>query len=361
MDFEDNIRALSEKVLKMKDQIQTEEATKTAFILPFIQLLGYDIFNPNEVVPEFISDIGTKKEEKVDYAILKDKKPVIIIECKWWGEDLNKHITQVIRYFECTEAKFAIITNGIMFRFFTDIDEPNRMDKKPFFEFNITDIREQEINELKKFTKENFKIDSITSCAKELKYATEIRNILTNELEQPSEEFVKLFADKVYPGKKITSSIIEQFKYIVKKTFSQFINDMIHDRLKAVLAHKEKEENNESRQGLSEAKIEEERQIITTAEELEAYYIIKAILIPYVESKRIYYRDTLNYLNILLDDNQNKRICRLYLYKEKKHLSYVGENKKEIKIEINNIDELFKYSEILIGILNQFIKPREVL
>ena len=84
MDFKDQIKQLGDRVAKLKDQIATEEATKNAFIMPFIQTLGFDVFNPLEVVPEYICDIGTKKGEKIDYAIFKDNVPAILIECKHW-------------------------------------------------------------------------------------------------------------------------------------------------------------------------------------------------------------------------------------------------------------------------------------
>ena len=140
MDFIDQIKVLAEKVVKMKDQIQTEEATKNAFIMPFIQNLGYDVFNPSEVVPEFVADVGTKKGEKVDYAILKEGQPIILIECKHWKEDLLKHNEQLFRYFTMSKAKFGILTNGITFMFFTDLAETNKMDIDPFFQLSLIHI-----------------------------------------------------------------------------------------------------------------------------------------------------------------------------------------------------------------------------
>ena len=91
MDFKDQIKILADRVSKLKEQILTEEATKNAFIMPFIQALGYDVFNPLEVVPEYITDIGTKKGEKIDYAIFRDGEPILLIECKHWGQDLSLH------------------------------------------------------------------------------------------------------------------------------------------------------------------------------------------------------------------------------------------------------------------------------
>src|SRR5215207_4868836 len=124
MDFKDFIKQLGDRAAKMKDKILTEEATKNAFIMPFIQMMGYDVFNPLEVVPEFIADIGIKKGEKVDYAIIKDGNPIVLIECKHWSADLNPHNSQLFRYFHTTSAKFGILTNGIVYRWYTDLIEP---------------------------------------------------------------------------------------------------------------------------------------------------------------------------------------------------------------------------------------------
>ena len=136
MDFAEQLKLLIDKIIKYKDQINTEEATKTAFIMPFFDLLGYDTRNPIEFIPEFTCDIGTKKGEKIDYAIHIDNQPTILIECKWCGENLEKHDAQLMRYFSVSQAKIGILTNGIIYKFFTDLEETNKMDSKPLLEIN---------------------------------------------------------------------------------------------------------------------------------------------------------------------------------------------------------------------------------
>ena len=175
MDFKDQIKNLGERVDKLKSQIATEEATKNAFIMPFIQTLGYDVFNPLEIVPEYVTDIGTKKGEKIDYAIFKDDKPTILIECKHWAQNLNLHDGQLLRYFHVSKAKFGILTNGITYRFYSDLVEQNKMDEKPFLEFNLNEIKENQIEELKKFHKSYFDAESIVTTASELKYLNELK------------------------------------------------------------------------------------------------------------------------------------------------------------------------------------------
>ncbi len=354
MDFKDQIKQLGERVLRLKEQIQTEEATKNAFIMPFIQTLGYDVFNPIEVVPEYTADIGIKKGEKVDYAILKDGQPIILIECKWWGENLDVHNSQLFRYFHTTKSKFGLLTNGIQFRFYTDMVDQNKMDEKPFLEFDITNLKEQSVFELKKFHKSYFDLNSIVNSASELKYSNEIKSILARELNEPTSNFVKFFVSQVYVGK-ATEKVMSQFTEIVKRSLNQFISDSISDRLKSALEKENVQETEQIKLAESQAK-EDESKIVTTDQEIEAFMIIKSILRKNVDIKRIGYRDGQVYFSILLDDNNRKPICRLYLNGSKKYFVTLDENKKEIKKEIFSLDDIYLYSDELIQIMSNYEK-----
>ncbi len=346
MDFKDQIKQLGERVVRLKDQIQTEEATKNAFIMPFIQALGYDVFNPLEVVPEFTADLGIKKGEKVDYAIMKDGQPIILIECKWWGENLDVHNSQLFRYFHTTKSKFGLLTNGIQFRFYTDLMETNKMDEKPFLEFDFTNMKEQIVFELKKFHKSYFDLNSIVSSASELKYSNEIKSILANELNEPSPSFVKFFVSQVYTGK-ATEKVMTQFTDIVKRSLNQFISDIISDRLKSAL-EKENVKDLEQVKLVEEQSKEEENKILTTNEEIEGFFIVKSILRTKVDSNRIFSRDFQNFYSVLLDDSIRQTICRLWFSEKNKYIGLFDENKKEIKYELSTIDDIYNYSEQII-------------
>ena len=202
MDFIDEIKQFSKRVDSLKDNLPTEEATKTSLIMPFFSLLGYDVFNPEEFMPEFTADVGIKKGEKVDYAILSNGEPVILIEAKWVKEELHKHDSQLFRYFGTSKAKFAILTNGIIYKFYTDLEEPNKMDEKPFLEINILDIKETQVNELKKFKKSAFDIEQIMNTASQLKYSNEFKNIFAKDLQNPSDDLVRYFLSGAYSGQK---------------------------------------------------------------------------------------------------------------------------------------------------------------
>ena len=311
MDFKDQIKQITDRVLKLKDQIQTEEATKNAFIMPFLQCLGYDVFNPLEVVPEYVTDIGTKKGEKIDYAIFKDNNPTILVECKHWAQNLNLHDGQLLRYFHVSKAKFGLLTNGIVYRFYSDLVEANKMDEKPFLEFNITEIKDNQIDELKKFHKTVFDAESITNTASELKYTNELKQLLQQELTNPSAEFVKHFARQVYPSV-VTAKVLEQFTNLTKKSIQQHISDLITERLKTALT-KEDEAIKEQESIQNETIKIDENKVVTTEEELEGFLIVKTILRQKINANRITHRDAQSYFAILLDDNNRKTICRLYL------------------------------------------------
>ena len=358
MDFKDQIKQLGDRVIKLKDQVNTEEATKNAFIMPFIKELGYDVFNPSEVTPELVADIGMKQGEKIDYAIMRNGEPIILIECKWHGAPLNVHnASQLFRYFHTTKAKFSILTNGIEYRFYTDLVEPNKMDEKPFFSFNITDIKDNQIEELKKFHKAYYDFENIVNTASDLKYTNELKTLINSEFTDPSSDFVKHFARQLYPGV-ITAKILEQFTNLTKKSAQQYISDLITERLKSALV---KEDNAIKEQAAIQTAIEEANKIITTEEELEAFMIVKAILRQKISVNRIAYRDVQSYFAILLDDNNRKTICRLYFNNSKKYIITLDNQKKEIRNEITTIDDIFKFSTLLIDVVENYDKVKELV
>ncbi len=363
MDFIDVIKVLGEKVSRLKDSIQTEEATKNAFVMPFIAALGYDVFNPLEVIPEYVADLGIKKGEKVDYCIQKNETPIIIVECKHWKEELNVHNSQLHRYFHVCSTRFGILTNGITYRFYTDLEEANKMDDKPFWEFNITEITEANVIELKKYQKNAFDVDQILSAATELKYTREIKKLISAEFSNPTDQFVRLFAKQIYSGV-VTAKLMEQFTPMVKKSLQQYVSDMISDRLKSALSSEEDSSKLEPQEPEKLILPADDTKTEFTELEQEGFHIIKSILRTKVDSSRINYRDTTRYLNILLDDTNRKTICRLHLNGSKKYIGLMEEVGKEMKVEIASLDDIFNYSEQLLNTVRRLegvTEPETVL
>lgn len=322
--------------------------------------MGYDVFNPIEFVPEFTADIGIKKGEKVDYAILKNSTPIILIEAKWCGENLENHTGQLFRYFGTTNSKFAILTNGINYNFYTDLDEPNKLDEKPFLKINMLDIKESQVNELEKFKKDNFDLDEIFSSASEMKYTNTIKNILSEQLANPSDSFIKYFLGEFYEGVK-TQSVIDKFRDIIKKSFTQFISELINERLKTALDTEKANTNTvttTSETQIQEALKIETNKIITTEEELQSYYIVKSILIGILPLEKINYKDTESYFGILYNASRPKWICRLKIGEIKKSISFPDVITKEI-IYFKNIDELFNFKDDIIKSAQRFIETQD--
>ena len=353
MEFKEQIKQLGDRISKLKDQVKTEEATKNAFVMPFIQILGYDLFNPTEVAPEFITDYGAKNVEKVDYAILKDNQPILIIECKHHEENIDKHYTQTHKYFHLTKARFAVLTNGFQYNFYTDLDASNKMDEKPFLSFDITNIKEQQIKELAKFHKSGFDIGAILNTASELKYSNAIKQVLTTELSNPSPEFVKYFVSRVYDGK-ATEKVMLQFTDIVKRTVEQTFTDIVSDRLMSAI--------NQTKQIASETPVEspimvddDENKIVTTEEELNGFYIVKSILRTKIAANRIAYKDSVSYFSIILDDSSKKTLCRLWFNSQKKkYIGLLDTENKETKFDIASLDDIYNYSSQLLERIDHF-------
>jgi hypothetical protein len=346
MDFIDRIKAISGQIDKLQAQIANEQATKAAFIMPFIQALGYNVFNPMEVAPEFTADVPGVKGEKVDYAIIKNNQPIILIECKCCNENLEhpKHNSQLHRYFHVTDAKFAVLTNGIIYRFYTDIERSNIMDDKPFFEFDMLNFSDSDLNELKRFSESIFDLNELSDVAQNLLYTKEIKRIMAEQLNEPSPEFVKFFASKVYSGA-MKAKVIEKFTEITKRSLKDFVNEKITDRLKSAI---DLPEIRTEVTAIEDSKnLTKEEQITTTQEELEAFYIVKSILRDSVDLKRIKYKDTISYFGINLDGKVTKTICRLYLNSAKKFIAVIDAEGKEAKTKIVSLDEIYSVSQFL--------------
>ena len=357
MELIDSIRQIAKVYTERKDVIQTEEATKNALIMPFISALGYNVFDPSEVVPEFVADVGIKKGEKVDYAIIKDSKPIMLIEAKWSGEQLDvSKEAQLLRYFNATPAKIGILTNGHEYRFYTDLDQDNIMDLMPFLQFSICDITDQIVRELKRFAKTTFKIEEIASTASELKYTGAMKNYLIEQLAEPCDDFVKHMASKVFTGR-LTESAREKFRLITKKAFTQFVSDRVSDRLASALSE-EKAANSPTEQGKQklEAEAEPKSKIVTTQDEIDGYNIVKSILRTTIDVKRLFIKDTIDYCNVLLDNNRKKPVCRFYFNNpENKSLAVFDEAGKQVKIPIDTVDDIYLHADKLTTTLMSYL------
>ncbi|MBA3577091.1 MAG: type I restriction enzyme HsdR N-terminal domain-containing protein [Sphingomonas sp.] len=350
MELEASIAELSKKARDHREVLLTEEAAKTALVMPFLQALGYNVFNPGEVVPEFTCDVGTKKGEKVDYAICEDGKIKILIECKPANSELSlANASQLFRYFSTTDARVAILTNGVVYKFFSDIDSPNKMDDKPFFTLQLDNVRKQDVRTLEGFTKHAFDIEKIVQVAGNLKLHSLVYNALQAEFQEPSEEFVRLIAAKVSPGR-MTTQVKESFRSLIVSSVSSLIRDKVSERLKSALtATNPSEEEQEDGGAPTEA-------TITTQEEVDGFNIIRAIASRVVDPKRLVMRDAKSYCAVLLDDNNRKTVARLHFNSPTSRYLGTFTGKEESRVSVGEPIDIYKEETAILKRIEELSK-----
>ena len=358
MDFIDTIRQFSNRVESLYEKIKSEEATKTSLVMPFFTVLGYDVFNPEEFVPEFTADVGIKKGEKVDYAIKIDDKPAILVEVKWCGEPLDKHASQLFRYFATTDAKFGILTNGLIYNFYTDLNEQNKMDLEPFLVFDILNIDENNVTELKRFARQTLDIDAAFNAAQELRHMNKIKDTLNAIRKDTPDSFIKYMMDEIGAGLK-NQKAIDKFRPIIKRGFNQYIKDSINETLKNAMNSQPETTNPDN---LSESLPDDisqqeshDAEIVSTLEELEAYAIVKSILRDMVDVNRLSYKHTSSYKVILFDNNSRKRICRLWLKGKNIHITTPDKDMKPVRHDIENLNDIYKYSDFIREVCSRYL------
>lgn len=343
MDLATRLNELAKRTADHREVLLTEEAAKTALVMPFIQALGYDVFNPGEVVPEFTADVGTKKGEKVDYAICDNKKVRILVECKPSSTPLNiNHASQLYRYFSVTDARLAILTNGVVYQFYADIEATNKMDDKPFFTFSMDAIKPGDARTIEKFTKQAFDIDKILQEAGLLKLQSLLRKELEAEMAEPSEEMIRIMAGRVQAGR-VTAQVRENFAKLIVSTFAGIVRDRVNERLSTAL------NAGASDSGETEPVPEavDDGGVVTTAEEVSGFHIIQAIASKVIKPNRVMIRDAKSYCAILMDDNNRKTVARLHF--NGLTTKYLGtfDGKVETRHLIGDLTEIYQYAALI--------------
>ena len=338
MDLETQLNELTKRVKEHREVLLTEEAAKNALVMPFIKALGYDVFNPSEVVPEFTCDVGTKKGEKVDYAIRSPDGVAILIECKAATGDLKvEHASQLYRYFTTTDARVAILTNGVIYKFFCDHDAKNRMDDKPFFTLNLEQVRKSDLKTLSSFAKGSFDVDRIIEEAGTLKSQSLVAAELSKEFADPTDEFVKLIAGRV-TSTRLTSSLRDLYRTLIVNSVQNLIRERVNERLTSALSASSPPDD-DSDDGLPTGDVE------TTQEEIDGFHIVRAIGSRTVDPKRIHMRDAKSYCAILLDDNNRKTIVRLHFNSATSRYVGVFKGKEETRHPVDEPIDLYKFED----------------
>ena len=356
MTFNEEINNYQKSIKSKLEHIDNEETTKTALIFPFLTVMGYDITNPAEVKTEYTADLGGKVGEKVDIAILDGSKVNFLIECKSTSTSLDEsHISQLYRYFNITDSEIGILTNGLIYKFYTDSQKKGQMDKTPFLEFDIQNITPSKVKELEKFTRDNFDIDNILKRVDDLKYSHDIHEVLSDEIASPSDEFVKVIAKQVYDGV-LTKSMREKFYKIIKNEFNKVILEEVDIRLNQAL------ENNEDEIKETELIDEQKDGIVTSKEEVEAFFIVKSICSEIVDINRIAFRDHKTYSAALFDDNNLYPICRFYFNDlNRMQVGFFDDFNKDNKgrktvnkVYIEDLKEIYNYRDKIVRTVKHY-------
>jgi hypothetical protein len=343
---------LSKVVREHREVLLTEEAAKNALVMPFLQALGYNVFNPGEVIPEFTCDVGTKKGEKVDYAICRDGKIMMLIECKPANSDLSiNNASQLFRYFSTTDTRVAVLTNGVVYKFFSDIDSPNRMDDKPFFTLQLDAVRKHDLRTLERFTKAAFDVDKIVQEAGNLKTQSLVYKALQEEFQEPSEEFVRLIAAKVHPGR-LTTQIRDTFRNLIMQSVSSLIRDKVTERLTSALTASNPMEEAEGEAESAEA-------TFTSQDEVDGFNIVRAIASRLVDPKRVIMRDAKSYCAILLDDNNRRTIARLHFNSPTARHLGTFDGKDEARVSVAEPIDIYKHESAILKRIEQLASQKE--
>lgn len=337
MDFSDELREFTTRIERLKDKIATEEATKTSMVLPFFQLLGYDIFNPLEFIPEYTADAGTKKGEKVDYAIMRNNDPIMIVEVKPVNMELSqKHINQLFRYFTVTKARFGILTNGVIYRFYSDLEETNKMDLSPFLEINLLDMKTDSIKELCKFKKEHFDMKGILDSASELKYTSLLKNAIAEQFNDPSEQFVRALIKNIYSGVK-TQAVVDKFKDLTLVAMHDYISDLLNEKFKNVMS-------SDATADIAENTQNTEYEFLPL--ELETLDFVKEL----ARMENVSYKKTMRYAYMYVDGYQSKWVCRVTIKQDKNLFTLHGFESSDYETEYlyDDIELLEQIEELIV-------------
>lgn len=229
MNLKETLEMLNKLVHENRELINNEESTKQFLILPMLRGLGYDTYSPQEVTPEFTADFH-KKNEKVDYAISINGEPKFFLEAKSMNTKITKNAPQLSRYFSTfPSVRLGILTNGIEYHFFTDLNNTNIMDSKPFFIFNLTTFGEEEFNHLIKFSKNLYDYGSIKSLAESMIYSQSFKSVIKEIFENPSDDFIK-FVIKERFNFKVTQQFINISRPLIQKSLHEALSEIITER-----------------------------------------------------------------------------------------------------------------------------------
>ncbi|WP_375290891.1 type I restriction endonuclease [Qipengyuania sp.] len=351
MELEASMADLAAKLREHRQILETEEAAKTTLVLPFLRALGYDIFNPAEVKAEFTCDVGTKKGEKVDYALCVGGEVQVLVECKPVASELSlKHASQLYRYFAATNARISLLTNGVIYQFYTDSDRANMMDDQPFFVFNLEQYRKADLKHLSAFARQEFDVDAIVRQAGNLKLQSQVTATLRQEFAAPTDDFVRLISSRLHEGR-LTEQVKERFQSAIVQSISSIIRDGVNERLESAIRGEEIEDTTATEPE------DDQGGVVTTQVEIDGFNIIRAIGSRLVSPDRIVVRDAKSYCAVLLDDNNRKAIARMHFNSPtSRYLGVMSGKNEEARHVVGGPIDIYRHADALEARIRELIE-----
>ena len=353
MAFEDEIQEIAERIpgLRSQGNLDDEAKTKQYLVVPFLRALGYDDSVPSQVVPEFTADFGGRQGWKVDYALISGDQPIIIIECKDSKNTLTKpEVDQLGRYFPFTKARICMLTNGILYKFFTEIDNTNTMETNPFLEVDIEHLDLRAVEELEKFSR-GFDVDERLAAASDRKIIDEMKNMLVRQHSQPDDSFLELFVRPLHTGN-YNQAAKDKFRPLLQEASREFIRERLNATFQAAQSFTTRIDEERAPEQSGES-AESGKEIETTAQEWQAYDIVKAIVHDLVASDRVAIRDAQSYCAVLVDNNNRRPVCRFYFNGRQKRLGLFDGSRADSgalnvrQYDIESLDDIHNYADQL--------------
>ena len=316
--FIERIKRHAEHIGKNGELCTTEETTKQALILPLLDALGFSPFDPSRVKAEYGAGFpGAKATERVDYALFCNGSPVMFIEAKAYKEELPNHDAQLSRYFNgAPEVTVAAITNGRKWRFFTDLEQKNVMDSKPFLTVDFEALDESQISRLYRFRHDEFQPDALRSLAEESIYLNNFTEIISRSLRDPDTKFVRYVAQQAEIQGNLTEKFLTSIIPIVRQAVGRAVSNMVVTGLSAQPTPKVENERNEAAptdDPYADQIGPENPRIVTTYAERRLFEVTRLIL---GETEEIESKDTESYFSVLYQGKVSRWIVRYWADKK---------------------------------------------
>ncbi|NBH76237.1 MULTISPECIES: type I restriction endonuclease [Rodentibacter] len=356
--FKDRILSHAQHILRVGSHCTTEETTKQALILPFLDILGFSAYDPTKVKAEYMADfVGVKNGERVDYALFCHNVPVMFIEAKAYAENLTNHAPQLARYFNATpEVAVAAITNGREWRFFTDLKEKNIMDDTPFLRINFESLDHSKIEQLSQFCHDKFQPEALRTLAEESIYLSTFTKTISSSLKEVNADFVRYVASHSNIGRQLNQRFIESITPIVKQAVEKAVSAMV---VSGLTGNQEVDipDTTEVEQVVDEtAPIIDpsNSKIVTTYTERLLLDYVKMILGDEID---IIAKDTESYFSILYQGKSNRWVLRYYDNKQRPSIiipiELTEEHQREIQragLEVASNQIILDYPENILRI-----------